>query len=245
MFPSSLGYGKTIVAITFVFPSLMTSFKKRLKKQPERSSQGETLIIILCLLLSGDVHQCPGPISNSGDSDKVTGRGDAVCAHPAGSNAASASEHFHLDLPSQSVHGDSCFECTGQDMCTAESALHEDKWCEGVTNEQPGLESDQLEYSSRGAEGERRGAAGSTRRRNATERINLRQKRSNLAHLKPQTRRPYPDLMKDLRLDTTKRSPEVSTSLSPVKASFPFLYLCTDKTLSGYFRFTWLRGSNK
>ncbi|CAM4651696.1 unnamed protein product [Leuciscus chuanchicus] len=184
------GFGKTIVATTFVFPGLMSSFKKRLKKQPERSSQGETLIIILCLLLSGDVHQCPGPISNSVDSDKMTGSGDAVCAHPAGSNAASVSEHFHLDLPSQSGHGDLCFGCTRQDMRTTESALHEDKRCEGAMNDQPGFESDQLGYS-RDAEGERSGAVGSTRRRNATERINLRQKRSNLPHSKPQARRDY------------------------------------------------------
>lgn len=183
------GYGKNIVATTFVFPSLMTSFKKRLKKQSERSSQGETLIIILCLLLSGDVHQCPGPISNSGDSDNMTGRGGAVHAHPAGSKAASVSEHFHFDLPSHSTHGDLCFGCTEQDMRTAENVLHEDKWYEGAINEQPGLESDQLGYSSRDTEGERRGAAGSTRRRNATEGINLRQKRSNLSHSKPQSRR--------------------------------------------------------
>lgn len=30
------GYGKSIVAATFVFPSLMTSFKKRIKERPVR-----------------------------------------------------------------------------------------------------------------------------------------------------------------------------------------------------------------
>lgn len=58
----NFGLGKHIVAVTFIFPFLHNRVKSQTKSST-RLYQNEALglIIMICLLLSGDVHPCPGP----------------------------------------------------------------------------------------------------------------------------------------------------------------------------------------
>lgn len=63
------GYGKNVVAATFVSPSLLISSKKGQFRGGGQVNR-ENVIVMLCLLLSGDVHQCPGPIRNNDKEDR-------------------------------------------------------------------------------------------------------------------------------------------------------------------------------
>lgn len=62
LFPNNIdfGYGRHVLAVTFIFPSLYYRVKKH-SKPPARLRHSDALIIIFCLLLSGDIHPCPGP----------------------------------------------------------------------------------------------------------------------------------------------------------------------------------------
>lgn len=54
------GYGNKVLFDTFIQPSLYNTTNKRIMTTP-KSQRSDNLVIILCLLLSGDIHQCPGP----------------------------------------------------------------------------------------------------------------------------------------------------------------------------------------
>lgn len=56
----NFGFGKHALATTFIFPYLHQRIQKR--TTPNKQKQGDNLIILICLLLSGDVHPCPGPL---------------------------------------------------------------------------------------------------------------------------------------------------------------------------------------
>ncbi len=64
----NLGYGRHILAVTFIFPSLFYRVKE-LFKPPARLQHSDAIIIILCLLLSGDIHPCPGPSHSKMEQD--------------------------------------------------------------------------------------------------------------------------------------------------------------------------------
>lgn len=55
------GYGKHALAVTFIYPSLYNRVKKHTKPATQLQLS-DTLIITICLLLSGDIHPCPGPL---------------------------------------------------------------------------------------------------------------------------------------------------------------------------------------
>lgn len=56
----NFGHGKHVLVVTFIHPSLYKRVKKH-SKPTTRLQQREALIITICLLLSGDIHPCPGP----------------------------------------------------------------------------------------------------------------------------------------------------------------------------------------
>lgn len=64
------GFGKHVLAATFIHPHLFgrlsTHTKTTLKPQ-----QTLAFIIAICLLLSGDIHQCPGPLNCPTDENHV------------------------------------------------------------------------------------------------------------------------------------------------------------------------------
>lgn len=139
------------------------------KTQTFCRSQGEILIIILCLLLSGDVHQCPGPISDSGgDMNKGTGSGEATDDYHAGVHAAEDSGKLHLDLPIQPETNGVFAGWSGNIAVHAhavESSLREDRGSDGATSGQPSHESIQRGHRGRATGRHERGAAESTQQR--------------------------------------------------------------------------------
>lgn len=54
------GLGRYVLAVTFMYPHLHSKVRKY-SKSVLKSQQSLALIITICLLLSGDIHQCPGP----------------------------------------------------------------------------------------------------------------------------------------------------------------------------------------
>ncbi len=55
-------HGKHTLAVTFIYPSLYKRVKIHSKSSTRRhQSKALGLIIMICLLLSGDIHPCPGP----------------------------------------------------------------------------------------------------------------------------------------------------------------------------------------
>ena len=72
----NVGYGKHILTTTFVFPSLFNTAKK-CPKPSTRIQQGDALIIMICLLLSGDVHPCPGPTHKEQGNGSISA--EATC----------------------------------------------------------------------------------------------------------------------------------------------------------------------
>lgn len=62
-----LGLGKHVLAATFIHPYLYSE-KRKHTKSALKPQQSLALIITICLLLSGDIHQCPGP-TNGPTSD--------------------------------------------------------------------------------------------------------------------------------------------------------------------------------
>ncbi len=68
------GFGKSVVFLLIYHPWINCSRKQRRSGKMKRHLS-DWVIIIMCLLLSGDIHQCPGPVSRdfegtiSGDPD--------------------------------------------------------------------------------------------------------------------------------------------------------------------------------
>lgn len=60
MAKASFVYGTYTPAVTLVYPSLYKRITRR-TKPPTRLTQSNALIIAICLMLSGDIHPCPGP----------------------------------------------------------------------------------------------------------------------------------------------------------------------------------------
>ena len=56
----NFGHGKHTRAVSLILPSLYNRLKKN-TKPPTRLQQSNALFITICLLLSGDIHPCPGP----------------------------------------------------------------------------------------------------------------------------------------------------------------------------------------
>ncbi len=56
----SIGYGKHLLATTLIYPSLYKQIWKK-NKTTSRLQWTNALIITICLILSGDIHPCPGP----------------------------------------------------------------------------------------------------------------------------------------------------------------------------------------
>ena len=73
-----LGYGKKILMDTFLCPCWYPT-KRNEKGGVKRQVNGDKLIICICLLLSGDIHQCPGPMQEFGPRNKMASRPSA-CA---------------------------------------------------------------------------------------------------------------------------------------------------------------------
>lgn len=74
-----LGYGNKILMDTFLYPSW---YPARCMDKNNRKQQvnGGHLIICICLLLSGDIHQCPGPMPrNRPTPSKITSAGAMWC----------------------------------------------------------------------------------------------------------------------------------------------------------------------
>lgn len=66
------GYVEYVLAATLQFPQWYNPRKKTAKSSCRRHSN-EAVIIAICLLLPGDIHQCPGPTSNEASfADSVT-----------------------------------------------------------------------------------------------------------------------------------------------------------------------------
>ncbi len=58
----NFGHGKHTLAVTFIYPSLYKRVKIHSKSSTRRhQSKALGLIIMICLLLSGDIHPCPSP----------------------------------------------------------------------------------------------------------------------------------------------------------------------------------------
>ncbi|KAK7898708.1 hypothetical protein WMY93_019561 [Mugilogobius chulae] len=57
---AKVGFGKYALAMAFIYPSLYKRLTKRMKP-PARLQVTRTLIIAICLMISGDIHPCPGP----------------------------------------------------------------------------------------------------------------------------------------------------------------------------------------
>ncbi|XP_026111143.1 uncharacterized protein LOC113086211 isoform X1 [Carassius auratus] len=57
------GFGRHAFAITFIHPHLFSKTRGRMYKAVLHQQQSLAFIISICLLLSGDIHQCPGPVS--------------------------------------------------------------------------------------------------------------------------------------------------------------------------------------
>ncbi|KAI4828902.1 hypothetical protein KUCAC02_022973 [Chaenocephalus aceratus] len=67
-----LGMGEYVLAATLRFPQWYNPRRKTAKTSCRRHSK-EALIIAICLLMLGDIHQCPGPTSNEASfADSVT-----------------------------------------------------------------------------------------------------------------------------------------------------------------------------
>ncbi|XDV15471.1 hypothetical protein PO909_015550 [Leuciscus waleckii] len=57
------GFGRHALAITFIHPHLFSKTRGRMYKTVLHQQQSLAFIISICLLLSGNIHQCPGPVS--------------------------------------------------------------------------------------------------------------------------------------------------------------------------------------
>ncbi len=73
----NFGYGKHALALTFIYPSLYNRMKKH-TKPPAMLRYSDALIIRICLLLSGDIHPCPGPL-HVGPEIEASIPADATC----------------------------------------------------------------------------------------------------------------------------------------------------------------------
>lgn len=73
------GYGKKILMDTFLYPNWYPA--RRIDKNNKKQQvNGGHLIICICLLLSGDIHQCPGPMPrNRSAPSKITSAGATWC----------------------------------------------------------------------------------------------------------------------------------------------------------------------
>ena len=75
------GYGKKTLMDTFLYPCWYP-VRRNDKNGDKRQVNGGRLIICICLLLSGDIHQCPGPMPRNTISKRPTA-GAMVCTdHP-------------------------------------------------------------------------------------------------------------------------------------------------------------------
>ncbi|KAK7891503.1 hypothetical protein WMY93_023466 [Mugilogobius chulae] len=59
-----VGFGKYALAATFIYPQLFSRASMH-TKTTLKPQQSLSFIIAICLLLSGDIHQCPGPLNSS------------------------------------------------------------------------------------------------------------------------------------------------------------------------------------
>lgn len=57
------GFGRYALAVTLIHPHLFSQARGRVYKTVLQQQQSLAFIIAICLLLSGDIHQCPGPLS--------------------------------------------------------------------------------------------------------------------------------------------------------------------------------------
>ncbi|XDV19047.1 hypothetical protein PO909_024621, partial [Leuciscus waleckii] len=57
------GFGRYALAVTLIHPHLFSQARRRVYKTVLQQQQSLAFIIGICLLLSGDIHQCPGPLS--------------------------------------------------------------------------------------------------------------------------------------------------------------------------------------
>ncbi|KAJ8385627.1 hypothetical protein AAFF_G00184240 [Aldrovandia affinis] len=65
------GFGRHVIAVAFIYPSLYNRGTKH-TKTVSKLQQSHTLIITICLLLSGDIHQCPGPLNKPAEDGPRT-----------------------------------------------------------------------------------------------------------------------------------------------------------------------------
>lgn len=67
------GYGEYTLAILFKTPNRYNRRVKRIKTTCKQQTS-QAVIIAICLLLSGDIHQCPGPTTNGASISDVSTR---------------------------------------------------------------------------------------------------------------------------------------------------------------------------
>lgn len=65
-----LGLGKHVLAATLIHPHLYSEIRKH-TKSALKPQQSLALVITICLLLSGDIHQCPGPTNPTSDNHHI------------------------------------------------------------------------------------------------------------------------------------------------------------------------------
>lgn len=76
---NQLDYGKKTLLETFLYAGWYPARCKS-KARVKRQINGGDLIICMCLLLSGDIHQCPGPMPDSGPRNtEEVATGVTVC----------------------------------------------------------------------------------------------------------------------------------------------------------------------
>lgn len=97
------GFGRYVLARTFIHPCFFNRVTKSSKTilKPQQSLQ---FIIAICLLLSGDIHQCPGPINfpeQDGTQTAPTHSGSSVVNFQVHTSCTSSCtfEQTHLNCP--------------------------------------------------------------------------------------------------------------------------------------------------
>ena len=131
----NVGFGKHVLATTFVYPSLYLRLKKHFKP-PTQLRQSDALLITICLLLSGDIHPCPGPLhSEPVNQNNITA--DVTC-HTTISQGSAGSE-----VPARSVGAGVAGACStgtggrGRGLSALEESLRS-----GMTGGDPCLSAD-------------------------------------------------------------------------------------------------------
>lgn len=135
-------YGKKTLLEMFLFPGWYSARRKS-NAGVKRQINGGALIICMCLILSGDIHQCPGPMPDFGPRNTMESATGVMVYRPS-SRRSDGSKHLSMSVAELGggVHG--VIERTELGLGNTTVSLDE---CRQPRNSDPQLRSVQSPYA--------------------------------------------------------------------------------------------------